>query len=203
MEFNEKLQNLRKNKNLTQEELAEKLFVSRTAVSKWESGRGLPSIDILREIASFFSVSIDDLLSSDKIITLAKLENKQDIKRLCGLFLGVVDIFCFLLIILPLYAKKIDGYVYSVTLFNYIGKTFILTVYWILFTSQTILGIIKLIFIKLKKEQAQNVITIISFTVNIITILFLAFSREPYAVSLSFLFLIVKTFILYQYLKKK
>ena len=43
MEFHEKLQELRKQKNLTQEELSEILFVSRTAISKWESGRGYPS----------------------------------------------------------------------------------------------------------------------------------------------------------------
>ena len=59
MEFNEKLQELRKARGLTQEELAEALFVSRTAISKWESGRGYPSIDSLKQIANYFSISID------------------------------------------------------------------------------------------------------------------------------------------------
>ena len=59
MEFGEKLQELRKARSLTQEQLAEALYVSRTAVSKWESGRGYPSIDSLREVSRFFSVTID------------------------------------------------------------------------------------------------------------------------------------------------
>ena len=50
MEFNEKLQNLRKQKGLTQEELAETLFVSRTAVSKWESGRLLSGVHWVSDI---------------------------------------------------------------------------------------------------------------------------------------------------------
>ena len=58
MEFHEKLQELRKSRGLTQEELAEDLYVSRTAVSKWESGRGYPSIDSLKEISKYFSVKI-------------------------------------------------------------------------------------------------------------------------------------------------
>ena len=65
MEFHEKLQQLRKQKNLTQEELAELLFVSRTAISKWESGRGLPNIDSLKAISKVFSISIDELLSGE------------------------------------------------------------------------------------------------------------------------------------------
>lgn len=60
MEFCEKLQELRKKRGLTQEELAEQLCVSRTAISKWESGRGYPSIDSLKAIAKYFSVSILD-----------------------------------------------------------------------------------------------------------------------------------------------
>ena len=65
MEFGEKLLELRNGKGMTQEELAEDLFVSRTAISKWESGRGYPSIDSLKEISKYFSVSIDELLSSE------------------------------------------------------------------------------------------------------------------------------------------
>ncbi|MBO5725703.1 MAG: helix-turn-helix transcriptional regulator, partial [Clostridia bacterium] len=60
MEFNEKLQELRKQKGLTQEELSIKLIVSSTAVSKWESGRGYPNIDSLKSIANLFSVTVDD-----------------------------------------------------------------------------------------------------------------------------------------------
>ena len=59
MEFNEKLQQLRTGKNLTQEQLAEQLYVSRTAISKWESGKGYPNIESLKCISKFFSVTID------------------------------------------------------------------------------------------------------------------------------------------------
>lgn len=48
MEFSEKLQKLRTQRNLTQEQLANQLFVSRTAISKWETGRGTPNLDSLR-----------------------------------------------------------------------------------------------------------------------------------------------------------
>ena len=77
MEFNEKLQELRKHRGLTQEELAEQLFVSRTAVSKWESGRGYPSIDSLRAIPKFFSVTVDELISTDEILVVAEADNKS------------------------------------------------------------------------------------------------------------------------------
>ena len=55
MEFNKKLQQLRKQRALTQEQLAAAIFVSRTAVSKWESGRGLPEIGSLRALAAFLA----------------------------------------------------------------------------------------------------------------------------------------------------
>ena len=76
-EFNEKLQQLRKRRDLTQEELADQLYVSRTAVSKWESGRGYPNIDSLKAISKYFSVTIDELLSGDELLTLAEITSRN------------------------------------------------------------------------------------------------------------------------------
>ena len=78
MELYEKIQELRKSKHMTQEQLAQELYVSRTAISKWESDRGYPSIESLRALSKFFNVSIDDLLSTETIINIVdKKENKK------------------------------------------------------------------------------------------------------------------------------
>ncbi len=122
MEFHEKLQELRKSRGLTQEELAEALFVSRTAISKWESGRGYPSIDSLKEISRYFSVSIDDLLSGEQLILIAEKENKSNLNGLCDLLFGFADLLSLMLIFLPLYPKPVDGYIYSVSLFEYVDN---------------------------------------------------------------------------------
>ena len=67
MEFNKKLQELRKQKGLTQEELSEKLYVSRTAISKWESGRGYPNIESLKRLAETFNITVDDKLIQENV----------------------------------------------------------------------------------------------------------------------------------------
>ena len=66
MRFNNKLKVLRKQYNLTQEELAERLDVSRQAITKWESGDGMPDIDNLKQIAELFETTIDDLVADEK-----------------------------------------------------------------------------------------------------------------------------------------
>ena len=75
MLFNEKLKMLRKEKNLTQEELAEKLNVSRQAITKWESGDGTPDIENLKQVSVLFNTSIDELVKEEKKIT-TKIEEK-------------------------------------------------------------------------------------------------------------------------------
>ena len=109
MEFNEKLQELRKQRGLTQEELAEKLYVSRTAISKWESGRGYPNIESLKAIAKFFSVTVDDLLSTDEVLTIAEEDSKRKEKHFRDLIYGLLDICIAMLLFLPFFAEKADG----------------------------------------------------------------------------------------------
>lgn len=62
MKFNEKLQELRKEHQLSQEQLAEKLLVSRQAISKWESGKSMPDIANLVKLSEIFQMSLDDLI---------------------------------------------------------------------------------------------------------------------------------------------
>ncbi len=66
MEFSSKIKEVRKKENLTQEEFAEKIFVSRNAVAKWETNRGYPDIQNLITISDVFEISLDELIKKDK-----------------------------------------------------------------------------------------------------------------------------------------
>ena len=202
MEFHEKLQELRKNRRMTQEELAEVLYVSRTAVSKWESGRGYPSIDSLKEISKFFSVSIDDLLSGEKLLSIAERENKSNIRNICDLLFGVVDFCSFMLILLPLYPNTVDGFVYSVNLLAYTETTpFNRAIYWFLFSSLIIIGGVKILLTKLGIEEKHKMMTWSSMLLSIVMVLLLAMAREAYAIMLAFMLLVIKGVILLKYIK--
>lgn len=191
MDFGEKLQELRKNRGLTQEELAQALFVSRTAVSKWESGRGYPSIDSLKEISKYFSVTIDDLLSGEKLLSIAETENRTNIRKVCGMLMGMADLFSFLLIVLPLYPKTVGGFVYSVNLPAY-GEIspLIRTGYWCLFSILILLGGFRMLYAQ------SRVLTYCSLILSAVTVLFLALAGETYAVTVAFLLLTVKVALL-------
>lgn len=201
MEFSEKLQELRKSRNLTQEELAEALFVSRTAVSKWESGRGYPSIDSLKEISRYFSVTIDDLLSGEKLLSLAQRENRSNIRSLCDLLFGSVDLLAFLLIVLPLYPKTVDGFVYAVSLITYAETSAVNRyIYWVLFLALALTGLLELL-LQRKASEKQKTMKACSMILGIGTVLLLALAGETYAVAVAFLLLIIKGMLLLKYVK--
>lgn len=77
MTFGEKIKSLREQNGITQDELAERLYVTRTAVSKWENDKGLPSIDTLKRIAELFGVTLDELVSDDAVKNARLAEDKE------------------------------------------------------------------------------------------------------------------------------
>ena len=81
LDLAEKLKSLRKEKNVSQEKLAEYLSVSFQAVSKWETGNTYPDISLLPDIARFFGITIDELLQVEKLNEkelYREYEKKQD-----------------------------------------------------------------------------------------------------------------------------
>ena len=196
MEFHEKLQQLRKNKGLTQEELAEILYVSRTAVSKWESGRGYPNIDSLKHISSYFSISLDDLLSSDQLIDLAQNENRTRIRNNCHLLMGLIDLLCIFCIVLPLYPENIEGMICSVNLWDYTQiEMYNRIVYWGIFILMMMIGAVKVLDSCLKWSWCKKNSTGFSFGLSVFSILYFVITKEVYVCLIMIFLLMMKCFL--------
>lgn len=198
MEFHEKLQELRKSRNLTQEELAEELYVSRTAISKWESGRGYPSIDSLKAISGFFSISIDELLSADALVSIAEKENRSNIQRICDMLFGTVDLIGILLALLPLYSRQMDNSVIAVNLWKFKpANGWICIICWLLIVAFVLLGIVKIVLNHMYIDNGKNAITISSVLISMTAVLYFSMIRETYCVVIVFLQLMIKGGLLF------
>lgn len=197
MEFNEKLQQLRKEKSMTQEQLAEELFVSRTAISKWESGKGYPNIDSLKSISKLFSISIDNLLSGEELISLAVDENRTNIKKSFSLIYGVLDLMALAFLFLPLFGQPDGEGIRVVNLFAFNDASSITrAIYFILPISMAILGIVELTIQYFSNEKWLNASKVISILLQAFTILVFINTRQPYATSLVFMFFMIKIVLL-------
>ena len=196
-EFNEKLQELRKNRGLTQEELAEKLYVSRTAISKWESGRGYPNIDSLKAISKYFSLSLDDLLSGEEMLTVAEESEKQKETRMCSLVFGLLDCGSALFLFLPLFGQRENGVVRGVSLpAATFAVPYIKTVFSVLVALTVIFGILLLALQNCRSLRWLNVKNKISAGLSAVgTLLFIA-AVQPYAAVFNFAFLSLKVLLL-------
>ena len=76
------IKRLREEKNMTQQQLADKLSVSAKTISKWETAKGYPDITLLESIANALSVSVTELISGNTIVTLSAFEWEKDRKTL-------------------------------------------------------------------------------------------------------------------------
>ena len=197
MEFDEKLQELRKNKGLTQEELAEALYVSRTAISKWESGRGYPSIDSLKEIAKYFSVTIDELLSSDEVLSIAEEDNKQKETHFRSLVFGLLDISVLMFFFLPFFGQKANGVIQEVSLLSLNEiTTYLKTAYYAIVISIAVYGILTLTFQNCQKVFWTKNRDKISLILNVAAVLLFIISSQVYAGAFLFIFLVIKALML-------
>lgn len=204
MDFGAKIQKLRKENNLTQEQLAEKLFVSRTAISKWESGRGYPSIDSLQAIAKTFSVTVDALLSNEEIINFAKLDSKRSVKKIELTIFGILDMMLLLFIFIPLFSQQNEGQITSVSLLQLTGVSeWIRTIYLIFINCIVVWGMIEELTQYFNLEKIFILVQMVSLSLHsILTLLFIA-NMQPYGAILSFCFLLVKIVIVLKSVTKR
>ena len=197
MEFHEKLQELRKQKGLTQEELAESLYVSRTAISKWESGRGYPNIDSLKAIAKFFSVTIDELLSGEEVLTIAEEDQRQKESILRDMVFGLLDLSAVIVFFVPFFGQKADGYVQAVSLFLLAEiAPYLKAAYFVMAISMVAFGISTLVLQNYRGAYWVRNKSVISLLINTATALLFIISSQPYAAAFVFMFLVIKVVML-------
>ena len=197
MEFNEKLQELRKRKGLTQEELAESLYVSRTAISKWESGRGYPNIDSLKAIAAFFSVTIDELLSGGEALTIAEEEQKERERQFRDLVFGLLDCSTVMFLFLPFFGQRADGVIRGISLLSLTGiSSWLKTAYFAAVIGMTVSGLLTLALQNCRQGFWVRSKSKLSWALNAAGVLLFIISLQPYAAVLLFVFLAIKVLLM-------
>ena len=197
MTLGEKLKKLRADNGFTQEELAEKLYVTRTAISKWESNRGYPNIDALKAISKFFSVSIDDLLSSDELLTIAEEDSKQKETRFKDFVYALLDLSIAMLLFLPFFAENREGVIRSVSLLNLSGiQLYLKAAYFAVVVVTFFVGVLALALQNCQKAFWLKSKTNISLLLGMASVLLFVVSSQPYAAVFAFVLLAIKVFIL-------
>ena len=197
MEFHEKLQELRKKKNITQDELAQSLYVSRTAVSKWESGRGYPNIDSLKAIAKFYGVTIDELLSGEEVLSIAEEDSKRKSGRSRDLVFGLLDLSAALFFFLPLFRHETGETVQAVSLLSLTEiAPYMRAVYFAAVIAAVVWGIVTLALQSVTGSFWLRAKTSISCILHVLSLLLFVLSPQPYAAALLLLFLSIKALML-------
>ena len=175
--------------------------MSRTAISKWESERGFPNIESLKALSKCFSVTLDELLSSDELMTLAQADQKQKERRIKDRIFGLLDGSMVLLLFLPFFAQNTDGIIREVSLRARTEvQPYLKTLYVVSVLGSILVGILTLVLQNCTRAfWARSKIALSLFLSAVGAVLFIV-SRQPYAAVFAFVFLVIKALIL---LKRK
>lgn len=190
------MQRLRKDRGLTQDELADRIYVSRTAISKWESNRGLPSIDSLKVLSKFINVSIDTLLSDNELFDIVDNENKNTLSYFKDLIFGLLDCCYVLLYILPIFGLNVNGVVKSVSLLNLSNNQSIKMLFMLVSTLGIIIGLLTLSLQKYDNDKWNQGKINLSLGINVISMYLFILTKQPYPGFLIVSLLFIKLFIL-------
>lgn len=193
MEFHEKLQELRKRKGLTQEELAQSLYVSRTAISKWESGRGYPNIGSLRDIAAFFAVTVDQLLSTDEVLTVAEEDRRQKETRDRALVYGLLDLGMALLLFLPFFTARAEAVSASLLALEGV-RWYMRAAYFAVVLGTSAVGVLMLAAPHVWASLTYKA----SLVLGTVAVLLFTVGTQPYAAVFAFALLIIKALLLFK-----
>lgn len=197
-DFNKKLQQLRKENGLTQEQLAEKLHISRTAVSKWESGRGFPNIEALKNISTLFGVPLDDLLSDRELRSIEQKNNPENKEDTAVFIFALCDFAVLSFIFLPLYGEDTGSYIKAVNLLHYTMIPYMKVSFYLMILILCITGIFEAVVRFQGTQKLRHKSIIYSLILQSVCILLFAAAREPYATSLLFIFLLIKISFLFK-----
>ena len=192
MEFNEKLQELRKARSLTQEQLAEALYVSRTAVSKWESGRGYPSIDSLRELSRFFHVPIDELIGPDEIVTAAEDDKRAFARRNATMMCGLLDVLPALLLFIPTFGNG-AGDSSAVSLLTLSGVSpWVRAAFAVVVGAMVLCGLCEVVTANLDRPNTGKTLLAAGAALSATCVAVFIVARQPYAGIVCFALLVAK-----------
>lgn len=197
MEFAEKLQELRKHRGLTQEELAQQLYVSRTAISKWESGRGFPNIESLKAISKCFSVSLDELLSGEEILAIAQKDHEEKQRTIQDLVFGLLDCGMALLLFLPFFGQQVGDAVEEVSLLALREvQSYLKVAYLVLVCAMSVAGVLTLALQNCRGRFWTQSKRVLSMALSAGCVCLFIIGRQPYAAVFAFVFLLIKVLLL-------
>ena len=204
MDFGEKLKALRTERGLTQEQLAARLYVSRTAVSKWETGGGSPDLDSLQAFARLFDVSVGDLLSTDDLIVLARDERRSTARSSGMLSFGLLDVLAVVFAFIPLYGVDDGSFVRMANLADYgasvdFGASFAVMAAAVV--SLMFVGAVEIVLAAAGSRRAARIVALVGFAVQALAVVLFASTMQPYATTLMFALLLAKVVVGYRILR--
>lgn len=188
MNFPEKLKELRKAKGITQEELAKAIFVSRTLITKYESGAVYPTKENLEKLALYFGVNISDLVDGNDAVQLAldSLKVTTSINKFINiLILALLGIF-FFISFLPIFTRAYYGYSTGVTppnkIVEYVGILecairFGNPVYWVLVATSLInIGLSIILLTNKIDGRVNRMMSLCNYLLMVINLVLIFFS---------------------------